>query len=65
MKTLNRQAQAAGYIVPFNVFFLFFMISYGKIVSQTPGHPAEVVCSTPNYDMDKLLDAESFGFIFC
>lgn len=39
LRQLDRQAQAIGYLVPFNVLFVFFLISYGRIVSQTPGHP--------------------------
>lgn len=36
---LNRKSQAIGYLVPFNLFFLFFMISYARVVSQKPGQP--------------------------
>lgn len=39
LRQLDRQAQAIGYLVPFNVLFMFVLISYGRIVSQTPGHP--------------------------
>ncbi|KAI8638787.1 DHHC palmitoyltransferase-domain-containing protein, partial [Parasitella parasitica] len=39
LKQLDRQAQAIAYLVPFNILCIFFLISYGRIASQTPGHP--------------------------
>ena len=52
LRQLDRQAQAIGYLVPFNVMFIFLLISYGRIVSQTPGHPNVGFIYTLN---DKLV----------
>lgn len=41
---LNRKAQAILYLVPFTLFFISFLISYARIVSQKPGHPK--VCAS-------------------
>lgn len=35
---LDRQTQAIAYLVPFNIFFIFFLVSYGRIISKMPGH---------------------------
>lgn len=41
LRKLQRMSQAVIYIVPFNVLFLLFIITYGRAVSQPPGY-AEV-----------------------
>ncbi|CAO0794688.1 unnamed protein product [Mucor circinelloides] len=63
LRQLDRQAQAIGYLVPFNVLFIFFLISYGRIVSQTPGHPNSLQISnktastnSPYHDSSVSID---------
>ncbi|KAI8991773.1 DHHC palmitoyltransferase-domain-containing protein [Mycotypha africana] len=36
---LNRKKEAVGCLVPACAFFIFFFLSYARIVTKTPGHP--------------------------
>ncbi|KAG1352451.1 hypothetical protein G6F62_002673 [Rhizopus arrhizus] len=35
---LNQKAASVGYLVPFHVFILLFIITYARVVSQPPGY---------------------------
>ncbi|GAA5800995.1 hypothetical protein HPULCUR_006435 [Helicostylum pulchrum] len=41
-RIVHRPAQAIAYLVPFNILLIFYLVSYGRIISNTPGHAKDI-----------------------
>ncbi|KAL4207986.1 putative Palmitoyltransferase [Rhizopus microsporus] len=62
LRKLQRMSQAVIYIVPFNVLFLLFIITYGRAVSQPPGYAEDIKTSgSSNNSSSKTVTSQSMS----